>query len=176
MGVLSSIWESVEDAGSTVTKGLEDTWDTVDQVYIDDFLGGLYEGTTSFLEHVYHDVVSTEEWQVALAAAIGYQAGFGGEEGLGGLGGVEGVEGAGGIESAGSVEGAGGLFGDVEWAEYLKKASKLFGGMDQGSGPPQGSSNMRSDNYSSMIGRLNNIITQQINPYEEIVIPTGARY
>lgn len=147
MGVLSSIWESIEDAGSTLTKGLEDSWDTIDQVYIDDFLGGLSEGVASFSEKAY-DIVRTEEYQGALASAMAYQ----------GFQGPTGAEGG----------------GSPDWIKYLQKGSELLGG-GQGSGDTT-PSGMRSTNYSSLIGRLNNIITQQIDPYEEILIPTGARY
>lgn len=157
MGVLDSLWEGVEDFGSTVTSGLEDIWDTIDQVYVDDFLGGIGGGVTSFSEHLYHDVVDTDPYRQAATAAMMYWGGGG--KGFGGE-----------ANSLWGPEGA------PAWIDSLKKISNMTGGQGgtQSTGAP--ATGMRSGNYSDLIGRLNNIITQQIDPYEEIVTPTGARY
>ena len=165
MGIFDSLWEGVEDFGTTAYEGIKDLGSTVNRLYEDDFLKKLESGVTEFYEGA-EDLVHTEEYQGAAKAALAYWAGGG--EGWGGE-----------ANSLWGAEGSSGFFGTEgtpDWLTSMQDMSSMSGGVGGQQAPAQ--QNL-GQSYSGLIGRLNSLIgnqTQQINPYEEIVIPSGARY
>lgn len=63
-----------------------------------------------------------------------------------------------------------------EWYDTASKANDAMNMISGSNNPNPGAVQRRTDAYSGLIGRLSNTITNEIDPFEEIVIPTGARY
>jgi hypothetical protein len=90
MGIFDDLWGGRESSGGALTDGLRDIEkvgsginDTFDQVYSQDFLGGLNSFTEDFLGNA-ESLTNDETYQAAALAALaygGYQYGVGGGEG-----------------------------------------------------------------------------------------------
>ena len=141
----------------------------------------------------------------AAAGAAGGGAAGGAEGGAAGGGGAAGsIEGAAGGIEGGSVgaEGGGSWFDGIsewwgesgseywdtanEYKDYYDTADGILnpdergasqGARQYGGGSPQISGSITGTaSYPAMIARMNNTLNNQIDPFDEIVTPTGARY
>ncbi len=200
MGFLSSAWESIEDFGTDAGQFIQAVGESAvdatkfqmsqrEDIYKPllqgDFEGHWEASTEGFGEHqrmttenLIDSGWSENNWAIqnsdtvagiVAASILGYNA-FSGSEGA-----------VGGGEGGGMFEGIGDYFSDMDtgdWIDTASTMSDIFGSGEEGTTTQTNSGNGgRNINYASLIGRLNNLTSDQtIDPYEEIEIPSGTRY
>lgn len=158
MGILDSIWEEVEDFGSTAWEGVKDVGSTANRLYEDDFLKKLESGTSDFLTNT-ENLMKTDDYQEAARWALKLYAGnqLNAQYGEG---------------SSDMVSAIYDMF-NGGGSNQQSAGPDISQTLSRGPVPTRGE--FRSSSYSPLISRLNNLVNQ-IDPYEEIETPIGARY
>ena len=134
--LVSDTWDNVQSFAS-------DTNQTFDQLYSQDFLGGLNSFTEDVLGNA-ESLVNDEGYQQAATAALMY---YGANQG-----------GAGGGDSS---------FGDMSWTDYADMGMDLLGSTN--TGQAQGQPAGVQDTYGQMLNRMKSIFNNQnkIDPFRD---------
>jgi hypothetical protein len=126
-------------------------------------------------------LVQNPDATAAAVVAMIYGGGamMGGEGGAGGGAGGGGGTGGGGIDWPGMWDKGKDLYNTgKEYKGYYDKAKGFMESSSGGSKSTQSQvrSESRASEYSGLIGRISGSTNNEINPYDEIITPTGARY
>ena len=172
MGILDSIWEEVEDFGSTAYEGIKDAGSSLNRIYEDDFLKVLEQQGHQIVEDTENYMKHDDNYRDAAKMALQYWA-TGGE----------------GFDGTNSLE----TFFGPENFEYFKQGQDAYDNFSGGSSPGQGSSqadgqsqrylsgpaSLRGSSYDDLIRRLNRMIRrkeQEIDPLAELLTQSGTGY